>query len=98
MFMDCIRNQTHQCAQYKLKVFTKHDSRNTQVSILKNQLLGFPCCSTGANLSIYASITTVGLILTKPGRFLFSGYGNSGYGQNSISFLKKNSNFWVSML
>ena len=38
-------------------------------------------------------MTYVGLILTKPGRFRFSAYGNSGYGQNSISsisnFLKK---------
>ena len=45
------------------------------------------------DLSVDVSITNVGLILTKPGRFLFSAYGNSGYGQNSISsisnFLKK---------
>ena len=45
----------------------------------------------------YQSITYVGLILTKPGRFFFSAYGNSGYGQNSISsisnFLK---NFHIS--
>ena len=38
-------------------------------------------------------ITYVALILTKPGDFFFSAYGNSGYGQNSISsisnFLKK---------
>ena len=37
------------------------------------------------DLSIDVSITNVGLILTKPGRFLFSAFGNSGYGQNSIS-------------
>ena len=46
-----------------------------------------------SNLSVDVSIINVGLILTKPGRFLFSAYGNSGYGQNSISpisnFLKK---------
>ena len=30
MFMDCIRKQTYQCAQHKLKIVTKkHDSRNT---------------------------------------------------------------------
>ena len=41
-------------------------------------------------LSVDISITYVGLILTKPGRFRFSAYGNSGHGQNSISnFLKK---------
>ena len=53
----------------------------------------FPCCSTREDLSVDVSISYVGLILTKPGRFLFSAYGNSGYGQNSISsisnFLKK---------
>ena len=42
----------------------------------------FPCCSTREDLSVDVSITYVGLILTKPGRFLFSAYGNSGYGQN----------------
>ena len=36
------------------------------------------------------SITYVGLILTKPGRFFLSAYGNSGYGQNSISNFLKN--------
>ena len=53
----------------------------------------FPCCSTREDLSVDVSITHVGLILTKPGRFFFSAYGNSGYGQNSIlsisNFLKK---------
>ena len=53
----------------------------------------FLCCSTREDLSIDVSITNVGLVLTKPGRFLFSACGNSGYGQNSISaisnFLKK---------
>ena len=31
----------------------------------KNQILGFPCCSTREDLSIDVSITNVGLILTK---------------------------------
>ena len=51
----------------------------------KNQIFWFPCCITREDLSIDVSITNVGLILTKPGRFFFSAYGNSGYGQNSIS-------------
>ena len=56
----------------------------------KNQIFWFPCCSTREDLSVDVSISYVGLILTKPGRFFFSAYGNSGYGQNSISkFLKK---------
>ena len=41
----------------------------------KNQIFWFPCCSTSEDLSIDVSITNVGLILTKPGWFLFSGYG-----------------------
>ena len=54
----------------------------------KNQIFWFPCSSTREDLSIDISITNIGLILTKPGRFRFSAYGNSGYGvygQNSIS-------------
>ena len=63
----------------------------------KNKIFWFSCCSTREDLSIDVSITYVGLILTKPGRFFFSAYGNSGYGQNSIlsisNFLK---NFHIS--
>ena len=59
----------------------------------KNLISWFSCCSTREDLSIDVSITNAGLILTKPGRFRFSAYGNSGYGQNSILsisyFLKK---------
>ena len=51
----------------------------------KKSFFWFPCCSTREDLSVDVSITYVGLILTKPGRFFFSAYGNSGYGQNSIS-------------
>ena len=35
----------------------------------KNQIVWFPCCSTREDLSVDVSITYVGLILTKPGRF-----------------------------
>ena len=49
----------------------------------------FWCCSTREDLSIDVSITNVGLILTKPGRFLFLAYGRSGFGQNSILNFKK---------
>ena len=64
----------------------------------KIKFFGFPCCSTREDLSVDVSITHVGLILTKPGRFFFfSAYGNSGYGQNSTlsisNFLK---NFHIS--
>ena len=61
----------------------------------KKSIFWFPFCSTRENLSVDVSITNVGLISTKPGRFLFSAYGKSGYGQNSISnfFEKKNQIF-----
>ena len=52
---------------------------------IKNQIFWFPCCSTREALFVDVSITNVGLILTKPGWFLFSAFGNSGYGHNSIS-------------
>ena len=49
---------------------------------------------TCKDLSVDVSITNVGLILMEPGRFLFSVYGKSGYGQNSISnFFEKNQIF-----
>ena len=35
----------------------------------KNQIFWFPCCSTREDLSVDVSITYVGMILTKPGRF-----------------------------
>ena len=56
-----------------------------------NQIFWFTCCSTREDLSVDVSITYLGLILTKPERFIFSAYGNSGYGQNSISSI---SNFF----
>ena len=43
----------------------------------KNQIFGLPLCSTRENLSIDASITNVGLILTKLRGFLFSGCGQT---------------------
>ena len=62
-----------------------------------NQIFWFPCCSTREDLPVDVSITYVGLILTKPGRFFFSAYGNSGYEQNSISsILNYLKNFHIS--
>ena len=67
-------------AQVKIQV-----KFNFELSLKKeNQISWFSCCSTREDLSVDVSITYVGLILTKPGRFRFSAYGNSGYGQNSI--------------
>ena len=43
----------------------------------KNQIFGFPWCSTREDLSIDVSITNEGLILTKLRWFLFSGYGQT---------------------
>ena len=70
---------------------SKYKSNSISNSFEKNQISWFSCCSTREDLSVDVSITYVGLILTKPGRFRFSAYGNSGYGQNSISSI---SNFW----
>ena len=71
----------------------QHKSNSISNFLEKKSNFWFPCCSTREDLSVDISITNVGLVLTKPGRFLFSAYGNSGYGQNSISlisnFLKK---------
>ena len=47
----------------------------SSISNLKKKLLEFTCCNTPKDLSIDVSITNVGLILTKPGWFLFLGYG-----------------------
>ena len=61
----------------------------------KKRILGFPWCSTREDLSIDVPITNVGLILTRLRWFqLFSASQNS----NFELFVKKNSNFWVSML
>ena len=43
----------------------------------KENLFFFSCCSTREDLSIDVSFTTVGLILTKLGWYLFSGYGQT---------------------
>ena len=77
MFMDCMRKQTYQCAQYKLKIVTKHDSRNTVWHVCL--FLRFPCCSTRENISTCVSFIIIGLTLTKLGRFLFSGYRQTGF-------------------
>ena len=80
----------------------QHKSNSISNFLGKKSNFWFPWCSTREDLSVDVSITYVGLVLTKPGRFLSSAYGNSGYGQNSISlisnFWKKKSHFWVSMV
>ena len=73
-------NDFSSSAQVKIQV-----EFNFELFWKKNQFFWFPCCSTREDLSVDISVTYVGLILTKPGRFFFSAYGNSGYGQNSIS-------------
>ena len=71
----------------------QHKSNSISNFLEKKSNFWFTCCSTRKDLSVDVSSTYVGLVLTKPGQFLFSAYGNSGYGQNSISlisnFLKK---------
>ena len=60
----------------KLRWFQLFGTSQNSISIFfekKNQIFRFPCCSSCEDLSIDVSITDVGLILTKPGWFLFSG-------------------------
>ena len=77
------------------QLFVKSQNSNFELFWKKNQILGFPCCTTREDLSIDVSITNVGLILTKLKWFqLFVKSQNS----NFELFWKKKSNFWVSML
>ena len=66
---------------------TSQNTSQIQFRTLKKKKSYFyvSCCSTREDLFIDVSITYVGLILTKLRWFLFSSFGNSGYGQNSIS-------------
>ena len=57
------------------QLFVESQNSNFELFKKKNQILWFPWCSTHEDLSIDVSITNVGLILTKLGWFLFSGYG-----------------------
>ena len=47
------------------QLFVKSQNSNFELFWKKNQILGFPCCTTREDLSIDVSITNVGLILTK---------------------------------
>ena len=68
----------------------------------KNQIFWFPCCSTREVLSVDISITYVGLILTKPGRFFFLSTRKLGVRTefNFVNFelFENFSYFWVSMV
>ena len=54
----------------------------------KNQIFWFPCCSTREDLSVDVSITYVGLILTKPGRF-FLGIRKLGIRTKNFELFEK---------
>ena len=47
------------------QLFVKSHNSNFELFRKKNQIFGFPWCSTSEDLSINVSITNVGLILTK---------------------------------
>ena len=55
------------------QLFAKSQNSNFKLFWKKIQIFGLPLCSTRENLSIDASITNVGLILTKLRGFLFLG-------------------------
>ena len=59
------------------QLFVKSQNSNFELFWNKNQIFGFPCCSTREDLSIDVSITNVGLILTKLWWYLFSGCGQT---------------------
>ena len=59
------------------QLFAISQISNFELFWKKIQIFGFPLCSTCENLSIDASITNVGLILTKLRGFLFSGCGQT---------------------
>ena len=59
------------------QLFVKSQISNFELFWKKNQIFGFPWCSTREDLSIDVSITNVGLILTKLRGFLFSGGGQT---------------------
>ena len=62
------------------QLFIKSQNSNFELSWKKNQIFGFPWCSTREDLSIDVSITNVGLILTKLRLFqLFSTSQNSNF-------------------
>ena len=58
---------------------SQNTSQNSFSTFFENkiQIFRFPCCSTNEDLSIDVSITNVGLILTKIGRYLISEYGQT---------------------
>ena len=57
------------------QLFSTSQNSNFKLFWKKNQIFGFPWCSTREDLSIDVSITNVEQILTKLCWFLFSGYG-----------------------
>ena len=59
------------------QLFARSQNSNFELFWKKIQIFGLPLCSTRENLSIDASITNVGLILTKLRGFLFSGCGQT---------------------
>ena len=57
---------------------SKYKTNSISNFLKKIQFFWFPCCSTCEDLSVDISITNVGLILTKPGRFFFLGIRKLG--------------------
>ena len=57
------------------QLFVESQNSNFELFWKQIQIFRFPWCRTRENLSIDVTITNVGLILTKLGWFLFSGYG-----------------------
>ena len=94
----CMLRPTWMISALQHKSKYKSNSISNLKKKKKNQIFWFPCCSTREDLSVDVSITYVGLISTKPGRFLFSAQGTDIVSISSISNFLKFSHFWVSMV
>ena len=77
---------------FQLFSTSQNTSRIQFLTFLKKKIkfFWFPCCSTREDLSVDVSITNVGLILTKPGRFFFSRH-TENLGTDRIQFCQ----FWT---
>ena len=95
MFMDSIRKQIYQCAQYKLKIVYKTTAETLRKHFFYNKInfLCFHAVLLVKNFPImYQLLATVGVILTK-----LRWFWRFSTSQNSISTFFK-SYFWVFIL
>ena len=88
----CMLRPTWMISAFQHK--SKYKSNSISYFFEKKKIIffWFPCCSTRKDLSVDVSITHVGLILTKPGRFFFSRHSETR-GTDRIQF-RQFRTFW----